>query len=231
MVQTKTPPQHWRTSTRAITGVFFLLSGIFIALCLAVSDASFWYLCCALLWALTSVFWFARPGAAARVSIFPVIGISVFLFKTRHEFAEQSPIHEYWITLAFVLAACLLIALTVAKARSISPFPLLAGLAYVALSIYVDSRFTNQVEIRTYEMHWSANGEVPWGKTEEVAHPLSIWRKVGGSDCSDDFDSEVLRNLVLSANRPTVTVQYNVFRTFGRVSGSNVRSVDGYLLN
>jgi hypothetical protein len=80
-------------------------------------------------------------------------------------------------------------------------------------------------------MHWSANGEVPWGKTEEVAHPLSIWRKVGGSDCSDDFDSEVLRNLVLSANRPTVTVQYNVFRTFGRVSGSNVRSVDGYLLN
>jgi hypothetical protein len=212
-------------------GLFFLVSGLFIALCLTLSDASFWYLSCALMWTLASVLWFVQPSAAACFSISPVVGVAVFLFKEKGEIASQSPIHEYAISLIFVIAACVFIALAIELDRRIKPVPAMAGLAVVALSIYVDRHFTNQIEIRTYEMNWSANGEVPWGRTEDAAQPLAIWRKVGANDCYDSFDSQELRKLVLSTSRPTVTVQYNVFRTFGRESGFNVRSVDGYLLN
>jgi hypothetical protein len=49
--------------------------------------------------------------------------------------------------------------------------------------------------------------------------------------CFDAIFSPELKTQLTATNRPVITVDYNLFKDFGRVRGYNVHSVDGMVFN
>lgn len=89
----------------------------------------------------------------------------------------------------------------------------------------------NQVSIRKYEMSAAFDGKAPWGDvgpesgTEKA--PTVLYRKVGQSYCYTAFQVPSLRDRLESENKLLVSVEYNVFKTFGHEGRYTLRSVDG----
>ena len=75
------------------------------------------------------------------------------------------------------------------------------------------------------------DGRVPWGdvgpKSETDQAPTVLYRKVGESYCYTAFQLPKLRDRLEREKRSLVTVEYNVFTTFGREGAYTLRSVDG----
>jgi len=104
----------------------------------------------------------------------------------------------------------------------------------VLTAFAVDRLFTDKVEVHSYLMNWSANGITPWGRIDADAKgdlPVVVYRKLKESYCFDALYSAELTAQLTASNKPVITVDYNVFRDFGRERSYNIRSVDGMVFN
>ncbi len=104
----------------------------------------------------------------------------------------------------------------------------LLGNTAIGSLIWVNS---DRVSIRKYEMGVALDGRAPWGdvgpESETDQAPTVLYRKVGESYCYTAFQLPKLRDRLEREKRSLVTVEYNVFTTFGREGAYTLRSVDG----
>ena len=89
----------------------------------------------------------------------------------------------------------------------------------------------NKVSVRRYEMSIGFDGKAPWGEvgTESATSeaPTVLYRSVGNGYCYTAFQLPSLRDRLKRENKSRVTVEYNVFITFGHEGKYTLRSVDG----
>ncbi len=75
------------------------------------------------------------------------------------------------------------------------------------------------------------DGKAPWGEvgTESASSeaPTVLYRSVGNGYCYTAFQLPSLRDRLKHENKSRVTVEYNVFITFGHEGKYTLRSVDG----
>ena len=75
------------------------------------------------------------------------------------------------------------------------------------------------------------DGKAPWGEvgpdSDGEPAPTVLYRMVGKSYCYMAFQLANLRGRLKQANKTHVTVEYNVFATFGHEGKYTLRSVDG----
>ena len=92
----------------------------------------------------------------------------------------------------------------------------------------------DRVLVRQYEMNIAFDGKAPWGEvgTEptNTEAPTVLYRVVGNGYCYTAFQLPSLRDRLAHENKSHVTVEYNVFITFGHGGKYTLRSVDGVLL-
>ena len=89
----------------------------------------------------------------------------------------------------------------------------------------------DRVLVRRYEMSLAFDGKAPWGEvgTETTTDdsPTVLYRVVGNGYCYTAFQLPSLRDRLKHENKSHVTVEYNVFITFGHEGKYTLRSVDG----
>jgi hypothetical protein len=87
---------------------------------------------------------------------------------------------------------------------------------------------------RTYQANVALNGEGPLGITDppwDGPDAVVLYRTGrGGVICYDAFRSKDLHNYLSGKNGKPITVEYDTFSSFGKISGYNVHSVDGMIL-
>lgn len=92
----------------------------------------------------------------------------------------------------------------------------------------------DRVSVRTYEMGVAFDGKAPWGdigpESESDKAPTVLYRTVGKSYCYTAFQVPSLHDRLKFENKSHVTVEYNVFTTFGHEGRYTLRSVDGVSL-
>jgi hypothetical protein len=217
---------------RTLAGLFFCLSGAFVSLLLSVGSPSFWYLLCGALWAVSGVVWFFRPSLASGLSMFPVLGVAVLAVQAIPHSGELDA--AYWLFLLCIVIALALIGVSF-QWRSAQQWILIAiSLGLVLIAFGVDRLWTNRVSVLEYSMHWSANGVAPWGRIETNAKgepPVVIYRRVNGGYCYDAIFSTELSQRLSKSNKPTTSVEYNVFSDFGHRRGYNIHAIDGLIFN
>jgi len=215
------------TISRIAAGMLFTIGGICLTLALLLGTPSFWYFpCVCALTPLGFVWWFCRPSLAAALSVGPLVA-AVALLRL---------LSGTWFA---ILAGCVILAvafvLVALRDSRRWTIPLAISLAYLPTAFCSDRLFTNKVKVKTFQMSVSLDGKVPWGKVgpnwEDGTPPLVLYRDVNGSYCYTAFRSQELRERLAQKRTATVAVEYNVFSDFGRTRSSNVRSVDGVLLN
>jgi hypothetical protein len=217
---------------KAIIAIFFFLSGTVVTLLVSYTALSFWYIPCAIVWALSGFVWLIRPSLAPGISVFPVLVIGVMLVPALPTLRQMDSI--YWL-----LALCVAIALTLVamafrrrEARNLTAIGISFSLVLIAFA--VDRLFTHKVEVHSYSMSWSANGVAPWGDvqlSDKGESPVVLYRVVDQAYCYDALFSAELKHKLTESNKPVVTVEYNVFSDFGRERGYTIRAVDGLLFN
>lgn len=83
-------------------------------------------------------------------------------------------------------------------------------------------------------MNIAFDGKAPWGdvgaESESEKAPTVLYRRVGQSYCYTAFQLPSLRERLASENKSQVTVEYNVFSTFGHEGRYTLRSVDAVAL-
>jgi hypothetical protein len=227
------PDQMFRSIwLRAIFAAFFLFSGALVFLFVEVSGQSFWYFPCAALWTISSIAWLLRPSWAAGLSTFPVLGIAVMAFQYLPHLSRTDL--SLWLLPLCVAVALCLIAFSFRMKQSRHIVPVAVSFGLVLAAFLVDRRFTDKLAIHAFTMNWSANGLAPWGNVETDANgepPVVLYRSVHGGYCFDAvFSSELKVNLTAS-NKPTATVEYNVFSDFGRERAYSIHAVNGLIFN
>jgi hypothetical protein len=217
---------------RLVLAVFFTVSGALAILLLVFASPSFWYVPCAVLWALFGPIWIDRPSLAAGLSIFPILGIAVLVFQSLPDFRRTDNIYKFLLLCVVIALVLIGVSFRERAARRIIPVAVSFGLVLAAF--LVDRGFTDKLAIHSYSMNWSADGVAPWGRvsTDEKGElPVVIYRRVNGDYCFDEIFSSELKARLTASNKPVVTVEYNGFSDFGHERAYNVRSVDGFILN
>ena len=114
----------------------------------------------------------------------------------------------------------------------------LTGLLYaiaVLLAVIISGSLIwlnwDRVLVRKYEMGIAFDGRAPLGgvgaESATDKAPTVLYRMVGKSDCYTAFQVPSLRDRLERENKSHVTVEYNVFTTFGHEGRYTLRSVDG----
>jgi Na+-transporting methylmalonyl-CoA/oxaloacetate decarboxylase gamma subunit len=89
----------------------------------------------------------------------------------------------------------------------------------------------DRVLVRRYEMSIAFDGKAPWGEvgaeSTTAGAPTVLFRVVGNGYCYTAFQLPSLRDRLEHENKSRVTVEYNVFITFGHEGKYTLRSVDG----
>jgi hypothetical protein len=217
---------------RIVLAIFFILSGALTTLGLLLASPSFWYLPCAALWTLFGFVWLIRPSLAAGLSSFPVLGIAIMSVQTLPNIRQTDT--GYKLLLLSVAIALVLIGVTLRKRTARKIVPVAVSFSLVVVAFLVDREFTGKVAIHSYSMNWSANGMAPWGRVEsdeKGEFPVVIYQSVNGGYCYDAVFSPELKARLTAFNRPTVTVEYNVFSDFGHERGYNIHAIDGLIFN
>lgn len=213
--------------SRVLAGTLFAVGGGCLTLLLLLGAPSFWYVpCVCALIPLGFVWWLCRPALAAALSVGPLIAVAAML-------RYLSGI--WFATLAICLIAAFSFVLLALRNGHAWKFPLIVSLAYLSAAFATDRLFTNKVSVKTFEMGIAFEGKAPWGEVgpewQDGPAPLVLYRRLGSSYCYTAFKSQELQDRLARKNLKTVTVEYNVFRDFGRARSYNVRSVDGILLH
>ena len=193
---------------------------------------SFWYVPCAVLWAISGLLWWLRPSIAASFSVFPVLGIAVLIVQSLPNFRNT----DYSFR---ALMICLVVALGFIVASfewtgTRQLLPLTISFGFVLVAFGADRLFTNKVSIKTFQMGVALEGKAPWGEVgpewQDGTAPIVLYRRVGTSYCYTAFKSQELHDRIAKEGANSVTVEYNVFSDFGHERSYNVRSVDGVVL-
>jgi len=112
-----------------------------------------------------------------------------------------------------------------------SRLPIIAILMVVIIAGFVLWLDWDRVSVRRYEMSIGFDGKAPWGEvgTESASSeaPTVLYRSVGNGYCYTAFQLPILRDRLKKENKSRVTVEYNVFVTFGQEGKYTLRSVDG----
>ncbi len=121
---------------------------------------------------------------------------------------------------------------TTAGGREKAQIYLCAVILLIIVAGLVTSKvFMNRVSVRTFRMNIAPDGKVPWGEVgpewENGPAPVVLFRQVGESYCYTALRSPELRDRAIQKSLKSVTVEYNVFRDFGRVRRYTLRTVDG----
>lgn len=92
----------------------------------------------------------------------------------------------------------------------------------------------NRVSRRAYQANVALNGKGPLGIADapwDGPDAVVLYRTGrGGVVCFDAFHSKVLHDHLSAKNGQPVTVEYDTFSNFGKMSGYTVHSVDGMIL-
>ena len=215
------------TISRIVAGTLFTVGGICLTLALLLGTPSFWYFpCVCALIPLGFVWWFCRPSLAAALSVGPLVAAAALL-----RFLSGT----WFAILAGCLIAALAFVLLALRDSRRWRIPLFISLAYLAAAFCTDRLFTSKVKVKTFQMSIVLDGKAPWGQVSpdwnDGTPPLVLYRDLYGSFCYTVFRSQELHDRLAQRRANTVTVEYNVFRDFGRTRSYNVRSVDGVLLH
>jgi hypothetical protein len=112
-------------------------------------------------------------------------------------------------------------------------FAITALAALLIAGLVIGSNW-ERVSVRTYEMSVAFSGRAPWGavgpESENEEAPTVLYRRLGKSYCYTAFQLPSLRDRLQRENRSHVSVEYNVFSTFGHEGRYTLRSVDSVLL-
>jgi hypothetical protein len=112
-------------------------------------------------------------------------------------------------------------------------FSLIAGLSLIALAAITRSNW-DRVSVREYEMNVAFDGKAPWSnvgpESDGEPAPTVLYRKLGKSYCYTAFQSPSLSSRLKESRRSQVSVEYNIFSSFGHEGRHSLRSVDGALL-
>lgn len=214
-----------------------MTSGAWLAVVLSLGSPSFWYWICAILWIPCGLIWLIRPQLAVGLSAFPVIGMIGVATWLATAIAHGRMRLDPWVvaTGAVITIAVALILVSLRDHATRKVWTFTVSLALVLMSFGVDRLFTNKIEVRTLSMEWSANGVTPWSDAEERGErgeiPTILYLKVRGGYCYDAVFAPELKARLMLEDKPTATVEYNLFLDFGAERGYNIRSVDGLVLN
>src|ERR1700722_17494438 len=104
---------------RIMVALFFILSGAFMSL-MTVMGWGLLYLCLSTLWLIFGFVWLVRPSFAARLCVFPVLGIAVIMaplfLPPYRKHTELSPIlWFYGLQVVFAVIALALVVTTIRK--------------------------------------------------------------------------------------------------------------------
>lgn len=217
---------------RAAFAIFFLVSGVVVYLFVAIYGESFWYVPCAVLWAISSVAWLLRPSWAAGLSLFPVLGIAVMAVRTLPYLPRSDA--GSWLFPVCVAIALVLVGISFRFRQSRRIAPMAVSFSMVLVAFLVDRAFTDKLAIHSFTMNWSADGVAPWGAVETDSKgepPVVVYRSVNGGYCYDAVFSSELKVKLSASNKATAAVEYNVFSDFGRERSYNLHAVDGLIFN
>ena len=207
--------------------IYFFAAGLFLALAISLGGPSLWYFVCACMLMLAGIIWPARPGLAAGLSVVPVLGLALILRVCTGAFCV------YYAAILFGAAIFICVEYRYKAARKL--YPIVISSAVVLASIATDKLFTNVKKVVVVQMEWSDDGHAPWGSVGppiEDGQPLVVlYRRVGGSYCYDSLYSSTVRDQLEGAHQKSIPVEYNTFRDFGSVRSTNIRSVNGLILN
>jgi hypothetical protein len=114
-----------------------------------------------------------------------------------------------------------------------APRWLLILTALIACLVVGYLRFIDRAGRRTYQNFVALDGkdplftDPPWDGPDTV-----VLYRTGRNDviCFDAFYSKELHDRLSAKNGKLITVEYDTFNDFGKVSGYNVHSVDGLIL-
>jgi hypothetical protein len=218
---------------RAVSSVFFIVSGLFLLLLVLRWHDSFWKVPCVALWILAGVLWAVTPRWGAGFILAPIAGVISFALPISRSFAFAQEAYGFLAVLAVAVA---LTGFVLAKTRRKSALACAVSLLLLLISFAVDRAFTNKSAIVAYQMNWSTDGQLPWLATAQNTNRpdnrdntgrVIVYRKLADSYCYDSFDSPELARRLQAGGQNVVTVEYNVFSDFGKRRAYNVRSVDG----
>jgi hypothetical protein len=212
---------------RIAAAIYFLMAGLFFALSISLGGPSLWYFICACLVILAGIIWAKHPDFAAGFCIVPLLGLALVLRGCRGMYC----VYEALI----LLGAAAFIFIEYRHKASRKFYPVVISLMVVIASIASDKLFTNVNKIVAVQMDWTEDGRAPWGDvgpiTEDGQPLIVLYRRVGDSYCYDALYSSELRDHLQEAHQKPVRVEYNTFRDFGKIRGTNIRSVNGLILN
>jgi hypothetical protein len=140
----------------------------------------------------------------------------------------------FGLLMLFVVIAIALITVALLQEEARNFRSVAISFILVLTAFAVDRVFTNNFEVQSYSMSWSANGTAPWGRVqvgEKGDPPVVVYRMVNQGYCYDALFSPELKARLAASSKPIITVDYNVFSDFGRERGYNIRAVDGMDFN
>ncbi|SNS84677.1 hypothetical protein SAMN05421770_102558 [Granulicella rosea] len=237
MDQIQSPPTAAKSGAssllvRILLTLAFLVLGYEFSLFALQHSPSFWYVPAAVLLFVGGFLWF-WPAIAAAFSL-PLTLALLLMMLTLGPWrwvANRGPGFSAILVLLAAAAVC------VAQIRrhGVAQKALTTAVVLLIVALAVDRAFTNRVELRGFDMSWTADGVDPVGDPVEPnakgEKPVLLFLKVGGGFCYDAIFSEDLRRMLNTEHKPLVHVVYNEFHTFGRATDYNVHSVEGMILN
>jgi hypothetical protein len=230
--EVEAPEKPW---TRYLRVAYFILIGILFSVVTAFAAPSFWYVPVAVLLLVSGFLWL-DPRAGASASLPLCLALVFMLIELKPWQWPQPALLDGFVGIVLTLiglALCLFELLRPDAQIAWKPFAIFTALAFVGF--LVDRAFTNRVEIRSFDMSWVADGKDPGGDPADPdSHgqkPIFVFMKIPGALCYDAVFYEPLRQRLNTGEKPTVHVEYNEFRTWGRITSYNVHSIDGLEFN
>ncbi len=196
---------------------------------LALGPPGMIFLASAVLLACTAFIWPLSRAVAACVSLPLLVGLTYMLF--RYPFGSIREI--YGVAFAGCYAS---IAWAFWNHRRWQV--LLVSGVLLAIWFGLHRRFSELIKVRTYQMHWVADGKTPWGTLSyQDGTPIKpnykgqslviVWRPVSDGYCWTGVYSNDLRDRLQRDRENTTVVEYNTLWDFGQYAGSRVKSIDG----
>jgi hypothetical protein len=229
MVRTLLTRSVW---ARTVVGIFFCVSGAFVTSVLSIGAPSFWYFLCGVLWTLSGLVWIFRPSIAPALSLVPVLALAVFALRIVMHILQEGAIDRLLCLAVFLMLGLIVICFQWGARQH--RLALAISLGLVLIAFVVDRHWMHRISVVEYSMNWTVDGVTPWGRVEvdETGQPpVVVFRRVNDGYCYDAIFSIELSQKLRASNKPTTSVQYNIFSDFGRQRSYNVRAIDGLIFN
>jgi len=221
--------------SRVLRIAFFILLGAIFSVATAFAAPSFWYVPAAILLFVSGFLWIRpRLGASASLPLCLVLLFMMVVIKFWH-WPYPAVLDGVAGILLLMIGAVLCLVEVSRPAGHLETKPFAIVVALIFVGFIADRAFTNRVEVRSLQMNWVAEGKDPIGDPAELStkgeKPIYVFTNVPRAVCYDVIFSEPLRQRLAALNKPLVKVEYNEFRTWGRITSYNIRSIAGMQFN